>query len=307
MKRKTGGERHEAGRVFRDGIQAEIQVAEAGDGGAAKISGVANSFGVMRSGRIIHPRSLDGYMKRVGSGGPFFGLLAQHGNAEGFATVGRVTRLAATPQGLLFEAVLASGTPLADEARTLIAQKMLTGVSLGWRSLDDASVAFGPELEREDPELHRIMKAAGANRATVFYAIEPVELSLVDVPDDPAARIAARSGQDAGAVGGVLTAAQFEILRADFERSFRRLRKRLIADANEVFGVMLSDRDLSYGEALLDDSIEAEELDELAASGSGCAVHRPRRSGGISAGRTDASAADRIRAANAALDGIGEG
>jgi hypothetical protein len=81
---------------------------------------------------------------------------------------------------------------------------LLSAVSLGWRGLqarwvrdDDADL---------DEHVRREMKRSGVREAYAFFQIEPVELSLVDVPDDAGALLAARRDQsDAGPANGALT------------------------------------------------------------------------------------------------------
>lgn len=148
------------------------------------LRGVANTFGVMRSGRMIHPTALDGWLARNADAG--LPLLAQHGYVDGFATIGRVTSLKVTKRGLEFTAALAQGVKLADEAWTLVQQRMLDGFSLGWQSIKSKYAQVDePSL---DDAVGKALKKAGKREAMVHYEIEPVEISLVDVGDDAAAR-----------------------------------------------------------------------------------------------------------------------
>lgn len=174
-----------------DWIAVSIETA-AGEDGKRAVRGVANSLNVTRTGRLIHVNAVRAFlasnrMRPVP-------LLAMHGYVpSAFPIIGRVTRVA-LDQGdqLVFEAELVSGTQLADEAWTLIQQKALTGVSIGWfgRSSfvrkDDANLDDWTRTRMED---------AGVDGLQVFTTFELVEISMVDVPDDRDGKIAARAGE----------------------------------------------------------------------------------------------------------------
>lgn len=169
-------------------FELTIERAEARDGKRV-VRGVANTFSVMRSRRIIHPQAIEDWLKRApGASVP---LLAQHGYVEGFATIGQVTGLSVDRErGLLFEARLAAGAPHADTAWALIEQRVLRGVSLGWSSRQARWVT---DQDKDlDPWFAQKLKDAGLNEAFAFLDLELVEISLVDVPDDAGALLAAR-------------------------------------------------------------------------------------------------------------------
>lgn len=160
------------------------------DPATRRIRDWANTFTVMRSGRLIHPTAADGWLAGQKKG-LSLALLAPHGYGAGpFATIGKVDVLRVDPRrGLYFEAVRASGTEAADQAATLIGQGMLTSVSLGWIARKGKIVRMNDaDL---DPWIGQQLRLAGVNEAYVHYEIEPVEISLVDVGDDPGARLAA--------------------------------------------------------------------------------------------------------------------
>lgn len=244
---------HNNNQVFRAAIDATFEIAEASEA-AFRIRGIANTFSVMRSGRMLHPSAFDAYFQRRGkAAGPFFSLLANHGAEDGFATIGRVDSLQVTKRGLEFSATLASGTRLADEARQLIAQRMISGLSLGWRSLRDRSVSLDDRDVQQDDELREAMEAAGVKQAWVFYEAEPVEISLVDVPDDANARIAARGGR-----GGADGLAQ---LSADLRDDLKQAIDKLVDAAREELAIAHADPGGRYAAYWLNGEIDGEEVD----------------------------------------------
>jgi|GEM_PF-4420773 len=169
-----------------------VSIERAGDDDQKRrIRGYANTFGVMRSKRIIHPKAVEDWLKANPNAKP--NLLAQHGQVSDFATIGRVDVLRVDRQkGLYFEAQLAEGTDLAEQAWALVQQGMLNSISIGWTSHQARWVrADDKDL---DPWFARKMKDAGATEAYGFLGIELVEISVVDVADDPDAKLAAKAG-----------------------------------------------------------------------------------------------------------------
>lgn len=178
--------------VGRSGIEraataATLQVA-ADSEGQRRIRGVANTFGLMRSGRVIHPEP----MRQALAANPQMSvpLLAQHGNVDGLATIGKVTRLAVTPRGLEFEALLARDTAMADDVWTLVQQGLLGNVSIGWQPRQARWVKVD-EVDL-DPHFKRVLEDSGESEAMAFIDYELVEISLVDVGDDRDAKLAAQ-------------------------------------------------------------------------------------------------------------------
>lgn len=170
--------------VPRSSFEASIEAASQ-EQGPRRIKGTANSFRMMRSRRLIHPEALNAWLEKNDGRVP---LLAQHGAVAGFATIGTAT-LRVSGSKLAFEGELISGTPLADEAWTLIAHGVLRTVSLGWVPRQSRWVTEGdPDL---DEHVRRELRRTGEREAWLLRVIEPAELSLVDVPDDPAAVLAA--------------------------------------------------------------------------------------------------------------------
>lgn len=168
-----------------------IEQAGVAGGKRRRIKGYANTWGVMRSGRIIHPAAVEQWL--ADNAEPRLPLMAQHGLVPGFASIGVVDKLKVSrAKGLYFEAALAEGTTLADEAGKLLEQGVLGNLSIGWVgtqaryiSADDSDV---------DPWLAEKMKEAGVDRAHAFLQVELVEISLVDVADDPGAKLVANAG-----------------------------------------------------------------------------------------------------------------
>lgn len=170
----------------------EFAVERGSDGsGPRRIRGVANSFKVMRSGRMLHPKgAADSLARRVATPMP---LLAQHGYVPGFSTIGTVTSLKLdSKRGLLFEATLSEGNEWAEQAWSLIQQGHLRQLSVGWTSrharwitVDDQDI---------DQHVKESLTEAGVREAYVFMAYDFIEVSVVDVPDDPNAVMGARAG-----------------------------------------------------------------------------------------------------------------
>ncbi|MBK8914195.1 MAG: HK97 family phage prohead protease [Phycisphaerales bacterium] len=251
----------ERARFVVEGLSAS------GSGEFRKVRGIANSFRVMRSGRLILPTALHEWLAAAPLADRHVPLLAQHGDVSGagmFATIGKVTAVKIVPDGMAFEASLANGTPAAEEAWGLIGQGMLRGVSIGWnpanhgRWLDATSLDL-PEAVREQ------MQSEGRSEVYVYPRIDLVEISLVDVPDDPLAALTARG------VSPELARAM-EPLRAavgDALRGIRRDVRRLVRDELGRFSNWMSEwvedcriaagdpsmvRGVEYAEALLADS-----------------------------------------------------
>jgi phage head maturation protease len=206
--------------IHRAAFEAKIEVASAGEGEAPFIiRGKANSYGVMRSGRLIMPTAMSAWFESEGEKRlPFMG---KHGAVPGFATIGTATELKSSASGFEFKASLARGTQLADEARTLISQGHLKNISLGWAGMSRIVKADDAEI---DPAVKRAMKKAGVRIAEVFYVAEPVEISLVDVGDDRHARLAADiEGGDIGKAIEAIVAERFKAIEARFETLIDRL------------------------------------------------------------------------------------
>lgn len=236
----------------RDTFALSIERAADEGGGQRKIRGIANSFGVMRSSRIMHPAGAIAFLRR--NGGRTLPLLAQHGSVQEFATIGTVTKMAVDPKaGLRFEATLADGVPLSDQAWELVRQGHLRTLSIGWtaqqsRYVTDQDVDLDPYLKDK-------MAEAGVREALAFLAYDLVEISMVDVPDDPNATLTARGGNTEIAAMN----ARFDHI----ERSLAELREwmdssrdefldSVRADAVDVLVDLGIDPKAEYGRALLD-------------------------------------------------------
>lgn len=193
--------------IHRASFAGSIETAGEVDG-QFRLAGVANTFRVMRSGRLFARKAFDRWLaatKRID-----LPLLANHGGhgSVDFATIGRVDRLRADPKrGLLFEGWVAGGTKPADEARALIAQKALKSISVGWiarhaRYIRKSDADLDADIEQQLDE-------AGVEEAHVFLDVEAVEISPVDVPDDPGAQLAARA--DSAAIDAALSPLREEL------------------------------------------------------------------------------------------------
>lgn len=262
-----------AGERFRDRVPFGIELAATDTRtGARRIRGVANTGNVMRSGRMIHPDAMRDFESRHAGG--TMPLLAQHGEsgAATFATIGQVDRIKADPQrGLLFEATLAEGVQAADDAWALVKQGMLKTVSIGWTSREARHVSVN-DRTIDDVTKQRLTDA-GVSEAMVYFALDVVEISLVDVPDDPGAVLIGRDGTLSGR-GMVELAADVRSLRTEIA-ALRQERASLKAEFGELVADLWAqgeDRLIQavqdgaifaldpecrrYGEALLDDSFE---------------------------------------------------
>lgn len=171
-------------------LALEVSAAPA-SGEGRKIKGYANTFRVMRSGRVILPSAADAWLQSAGN--VERPLLAQHGMVGGFATIGKVTKFRVDrSRGLYFEGELASDLPLADEAWALVQQGMLKQISLGWWPLQARWVrADDSDL---DPWLKKVMKEANVSECYAHMQIEVAEVSIVDLADDRGAFLAAAGG-----------------------------------------------------------------------------------------------------------------
>lgn len=237
--------------IQRAAFNGHLEIA-ASDGQQFRIRGYANTFGLMRSGRLIHRNALDNWLRENSK--PDLALLANHGYVgQTYASLGRVDVLRVDPEkGLYFEAWVAQGTPATDETRALIEQRVLRALSLGWASKQARFITL---QDRDlDPWIGDQLRAAGQTDALVFLEIEPVEISVVDVPDDAGAKLAA---SEQAAVRAALEPYIAELRRErDAERAAFR---EMIAEfwkAGEnslietVTGAVLENND--YAEALLD-------------------------------------------------------
>ena len=97
--------------------------------------------------------------------------------------------------------------PLASQARTLLEQRILRQLSVGWISRQTRWVTSkDADL---DPHVKEALADAGVDEALAFMDWYPVEGSVVDVADDPAARLAASAG---GATAAAIAAVDQRIV-----------------------------------------------------------------------------------------------
>ncbi len=167
----------------------QIETAQRDEQGNLRIKGLANTFGVMRSRRVLLPSAFNDWLAG-NNGNVNINLLANHGFVPGFASIGKVETMRVTNKGLQFEGFIGKGTVLMDEAATLVESKILDSFSLGWMSNQSRVVS------REDSDLDpHLKKLFSQNKELThlwaFFRVEVVELSLVDVADDRGAKLAA--------------------------------------------------------------------------------------------------------------------
>lgn len=175
-----------------DAVPLRIEGAQLDDAGRRRIRGIANTFGVMRSRRIMHPGPAEELLKSKPE--LTLPLLAQHGMVPGFATIGTVDVLKVDRgRGLYFEATIADGDPTADTAWNLVEGGHLNSLSIGWYP---RQARFVTEDDKDlDPWFKKKMSEAGASEALAFIDYELLEISLVDVGDDRDAKLVASLGE----------------------------------------------------------------------------------------------------------------
>ena len=178
------------GEILRAAVPASIEKAAEQDG-KFRIRGVANTFTLMHSGRVFAPTAFDRWLKRTGS--VRLPLLLNHGVAvNGPATIGGVDGVTADQKrGLLFNGWVAEGTQNANDARALISQAALRSVSIGW--VPRRTYWVRRNNADIEPWLVEQMDASGVDEAHVCGEADLVEISVVDVADDPGAILAARA------------------------------------------------------------------------------------------------------------------
>lgn len=277
------------------GIDAETQ--------QYRLRGWMNTFRVTHSRRLLHPRGFQNWLARS-SGTPTLPMLANHGcDVGGFGTIGKWDRFEFHEgKGMLWSGYVGQGTPAADQARALLGQGILDQLSVGWVPLEAQYVSLtDTDL---DPLIKQAMEEAGVDEVRAYLDWYPIEGSIVDVADDPGARIAARldaieerlrgvldPGAMAGPGGRTIEARLGELAQAietlkqrpvevdssGLRTIFKEFLGAFRADALEVFEAIAADPHADYANALLAEDAEA-------ARGAACAH------GGSAAPRPDASA-----------------
>jgi len=176
-----------------------IERAQLDDDGIFRVTGIANTFGVMHSRRILHPRGFQNWLKRTKGKQPL-PMLGNHGyDAGGFATIGQWDSFELVEGvGMRWSGRVGEGTPMSDQARLLLGQRLLGQLSIGWVSLQSRWV------HKDDSDLDehfkQKMEEVGADEIYAFLDWYPLEGSIVDVADDPGARLAAQYGQQLAAL-----------------------------------------------------------------------------------------------------------
>lgn len=250
-------------KLERAGLTAE---------GEYRVRGVLNTFGVTHSRRLLHPRGFAAWLERTG-GRARLPMLANHGYLEGFATIGEWDAFELVEgRGMIWSGRVGRGTPLTDQARTLLDQNLLRQLSVGWVARQKRYVSLkDADL---DPHIRRAMEAAEVEEVLAFFDWYPVEGSIVDVGDDPGARLAADlrgelsaavnplvervaaleqavAGEQAGTEPLLEEVARF--VRGLFERAFEEWK----TTALEAVEAMVQDPEAAYAQALLDGEADA--------------------------------------------------
>lgn len=190
-----------------------MRIAEAGaSGGQFRVRGVMNSFSVMHSGRILHPAGYIEWMRN--NPDATLPMLLNHGIGGDLrsAVIGKWDRFSGDAEsGMVWEGFVGEGTQLCDESRTLLSQRLLSGLSMGWYTLTPPRWVNLKDADL-DPFVKQAMDREGVDECYAFFRYEPVEGSIVDVPDDRNGRLAAGRGES----GSVEVAAVMEQFRGEF-------------------------------------------------------------------------------------------
>lgn len=171
----------------RAAFQFQIETAAEGADGRFRISGIMNSFGVTHSRRVLCAAPFEAWCNQNPKA--TLPMLANHGEVAGFGTIGIWDGFERVPGGMRWTGYLAKGVPLADQARMLLEQNVLRQLSVGWVSRQARYVSV--KDKDLDPELQQALADAAVDEALAYIDWYPVEGSIVDVGDDPRARVAA--------------------------------------------------------------------------------------------------------------------
>lgn len=235
------------GELFTAAAAVKIKTVDQSGGEGYRIRGIANSFGMMHSGTIIHPRALDDWLRENPS--PRLKLYVNHGEgveeSDGFATIGVVDRIEVRNDGIHFEAKVIPGTQRSDEAIALLKGGGIDSVSLGWRTHKQDIKKFKITDSNLDPWVRERMRDSGATQAEVHRKIIPREISLVDMPDDPGALLAASAKSGSTGVSSVAE----ELFKA-FDQRCSEFFEALRRDALLVVETVSDRRASEYGETL---------------------------------------------------------
>lgn len=236
-----------AGYIERAAFPFTIETAGEDADGRFRVRGVMNSFAVMQSGRLLHPAAYKRWIKARGNA--TVPMLANHGQVNaGFASIGVWDEFDFVEgKGAVWGGYIAKGTKLADEARALLEQKILRQLSVGW-NVRQARYVTDRDTDL-DPFVKRALEDAGANECLCYFDWTPVEGSVVDVADDPDARIARNGGAGENAA---VTALRGEVasLRAELAALRATAGGPAAALTHELFSEFLEDFKAAALEAL---------------------------------------------------------
>jgi len=159
-----------------------------------RITGVVHSFGATYSRRLLHPQGFINWMKRNPKAQlPMLAAHGYHGTDAVYSTIGQWDSFSYHKnRGAVWSGWIGQGTKLQEESRALVKQKLLTQLSWGWWPRRQQRVHIGDE--DLDPHFKRIMEENEWDDALAFTEFDLCEASLVDIADDPGARLAARVG-----------------------------------------------------------------------------------------------------------------
>ena len=263
-----------------------------------RVRGWMNTFAVTHSRRLLHPRGFQNWLTRTG-GKQRLPMLANHGlDVGGFASIGKWDRFEFHEgKGMLWSGYIGQGTPAADQARTLLDQRILDQLSVGWVPLQARLVTLkDADL---DPLVKAAMEEAGVEEVRAYLDWYPVEGSVVDVADDPGARIAARlealeerleralpaggrDGESAELMAAVRALAErvetlakrpVEVDSSGLRTMFKEFLEAFKADALEVFEAVAADPHADYAAALL--AADADATDGACGAHGGGAAPQP--------------------------------
>jgi hypothetical protein len=255
-------------KTERMALPCELQALGEDDQGRLRVRGVLHSFGPTYSRRLLHPNGFANWLKR--NPGAKLPMLAQHGlqHSAAYSTVGEWDKIQLAGGKAVWEGWIGQGTELQAETRSLVKQGLIKQLSWGWITIKTAWVSVNDK--DLDPHFGKILKENDWPEAKAFIEYDLVEGSVVDIADDPGAKLAA--GRMAIETAVAPLKAEVEELRARVERMSAGRESPELAGTLEVIGETFEsflsrwqDRaiELLQGDALIGDA--ADEFRELAA------------------------------------------
>lgn len=186
---KRAGDQGLQAAVERMAVPCELQALDEDDQGRLRVRGVMHSFGRTYSKRLLHPAGFANWLKR--NPGARLPMLAQHGYQyqSAYSTIGEWDKIELSGGKAVWEGWIGQGTELQAETRSLVKQGLIKQLSWGWVVIKTAWVNSNDK--DLDPHFEKILKENDWPEARAFIEYDVVEGSIVDVADDPGAKLAA--------------------------------------------------------------------------------------------------------------------